>query len=162
MTSVNTAIDGILRAFYAAFRWAPPALGLTILASAVGIGMLWIVRRTSSQDRTKAVKRKIYALLLELRVYADEPRVTWRAQKSLFAANLRYMGLALKPALWMVVPVGLLLIHLESFYGRAPLPLSREALVTIGMADSWDPQSPAPALTAPAGIEIDGPPVRVV
>jgi uncharacterized membrane protein (DUF106 family) len=162
MSYFNSAIDGILRAFYAAFSWAPPALGLTILSAAVGVGMLWVFRKTSNQERMKLVKRKVYASLLELRVYSDEPGVTWRAQKSLFTANLRYMGLALRPALWMAAPVALLIIHLEAFYGRAPLPVSHDAVVTMGMAESWNSETPAPALTAPAGIEIAGPPVRVV
>jgi hypothetical protein len=162
MHLINTIIDAILRAFFAAFGWAPPLLGLTILSAAVGVGMLWVFRKTSNQQGMKAVKRKVYASLLELRVYADEPGVTWRAQKSLFGANLRYMGLALKPALLMLLPVGLLLIHLESFYGRAPLPVASEAVVTMGMAQSWNPQSPAPALAAPPQVEVDGPPVRIV
>ena len=160
MALVNSAIDAVLRAFYAAFGWAPPALGLTVLSTAAGVGMLWIFRRTSNQERMKAVKRRVYASLLELRVYSDEPRVTWRAQKSLFAANLRYMALALKPALWLALPMALLLIHLEAFYGRAPLPLAQDAVVTLGMSSDWNAQSPAPLLTTPAGIEIDGPPVR--
>jgi uncharacterized membrane protein (DUF106 family) len=161
MSLFNSAIDAVLRAFYAAFAWAPPALGLTVLSAVVGIAMLWVFRKTSNQKRMKAVKRKVYASLLELRVYADEPVVTWRAQKSLFGANLRYMGLALKPALFMALPVALLLIHLEAFYGRAPLLVRQEAVVTMGMSDSWSPEAPAPSLAAPAQIEI-GPAVRVV
>jgi len=137
-------------------------LGLTVLSAAVGIGMLWVFRKTSNQEGMKKVKRRVYASLLELRVFADEPAVTWRAQKSLFAANFRYMGLALKPALWMIVPVALLLIHLEAFYGRAPLPVQREAVVTMGMADSWNGQSAAPQLAAPPEVEVEGPPVRVL
>jgi hypothetical protein len=162
MHAFNAIIDGALRAYYAAFGWAPPVVGLTVLSAAVGVGMLWVFRKTSNQERMKLVKRRVYASLLELRVYADEPGVAWRAQKSLFAANLRYMGLALKPALWMAVPVALLLVHLESFYGRAPLAVANDAVVTMGMAASWNPQSAAPALAAPAGVDIVGPPVRVV
>ena len=162
MDVVNKIIDAALRGFFAAFSWAPPALGLTVLSAAVGIGMLWVFRKTSNQKAMKLVKRKVYASLLELRVFADDPGVTWRAQKSLFAANMRYMGLALKPALWMVIPVGLLLVHLESFYGRAPLTVSQEAVVTMGMASNWNPQAPAPQLAAPPQIAVEGPPVRAV
>jgi uncharacterized membrane protein (DUF106 family) len=158
----NSAIDAVLRAFYAAFSWAPPALGLTVLSAAVGIGMLWVFRKTSNQERMKAVKRRVYASLLEMRVYSDEPGVTWRAQKSLFGANLRYMGLALRPALFMAVPIALLLIHLEAFYGRGPLPVREDALVTMGMSESWNPESQPPSLAASDQIEVDGPPVRVV
>ena len=94
-------------------------------------------------------KNNVWAALFELRVYVDEPHVTWRAQKALFAANFRYMALALRPALWMIAPMALLLVHLDSFYGRAPLPVDRNAIVTMGMSSTWDPNSPAPQLLAP-------------
>jgi hypothetical protein len=122
MDLFNAAIDGILKLFFGAFAWAPPLVGLAVLSAAIGVAMLWVFGKTSNQARMKQIKRKVYASLLELRVFADEPGVTWRAQKSLFAANLRYMGLALKPAMWMILPMGLLILHMESFYGRAPLP----------------------------------------
>ena len=161
MDLLNSAIDGLLKLFFAAFSWAPPVLGLAVLSALAGVAMLWVFGKTSNQARMKQVKKKVYASLLELRVFADEPAVTWRAQKSLFAANLRYMGLALKPALWMILPMGLLILHLESFYARAPLQVGREAIVTMGMAPGWDARAAAPALTAPPSIEVAGPPVRV-
>ena len=156
MDLLNSAINSLLGLFVAAFSWAPPAVGLAALSALVGVGMLWVFRKTSNQAGMKAVKRRVYASLLELRVFADEPSVTWRAQKSLFAANFRYMALALQPALVMIVPVALLLIHLEAFYGRAPLPLGREAVVTVATAGS-----PDAALKAPASIRVETPPVRI-
>src|ERR1051326_432955 len=122
MDLFNTTINWLLSVLVGVFSWAPPVLGLSVISALVGIGMLWVFQKTSNQQRLKDVKRKVSASLLELRVFRDEPVVTWRAQKSLFGANLRYMGLALQPALVMAVPVALLLIHLEAFYGRAPLP----------------------------------------
>src|SRR6195256_3887579 len=116
MDLFNAIFNSLLLLYFAAFSWAPPALGLTLISAAAGVAMLWVFGKTSDQARMKAVKNKVWAALFELRVYVDEPRVTWRAQKSLFAANLRYMGLALRPALWMILPMGLLLLHLEAFY----------------------------------------------
>jgi hypothetical protein len=101
-------------------------------------------------NQMKAVQRRGSASLLELRVFADEPTVTCRAQKALFAANLRYLALSLKPAMWMALPMGLLLIHLESFCGRAPLPLDREAVVTNGDGAFLEPAI-ARASTSRAG-----------
>ena len=161
MDWINAGIDGLLKLYFAAFSWAPPLAGLAVLSAVIGVAMLWVFGKTSDQKRMKLVKRKVYASLLELRVFSDEPAVSWRAQKSLFAANLRYMGLALMPALWMAVPMILLIIHLESFYARAPLAVGREAIVTMGMAPGWDARSAVPVVTAPPGVEIAGPPVRV-
>ena len=109
-------------------------------------------RVTRTPEKTPSWKTRFW-ISSSCRSSYQSPGVTWRAQKSLFGANMRYMGLALKPALWMVVPVGLLLIHLESFYGRAPLPVAHEALITMGMAQSWNPQSAAPNLAVPAEVE---------
>jgi hypothetical protein len=162
MDVFNRIIDAALVVYFACFSWAPAALPLTLLSAVAGGGMLWVFSRTSDQPALKAVKRRAHAALLELRVFADEPRVTWRAQKALAAANLRYLALSLKPAAWMILPMAVLLIHLESFYGRAPLPPEREAVVTMGMASSWDPRSAAPEIAAPAEVEVEGPPVRVV
>src|SRR5262252_7044819 len=140
MDLFNSAIDGLLKLFFGAFSWAPPLLGLAVLSALAGVAMLWVFGKTSDQARMKQVKRKVYASLLELRVFADEPGVTWRAQRDLFGANMRYMGL--------------LIFHLESFYSRAPLPVGREAIVTMGMGPEWDVRSDAPVLVAPANIEV--------
>jgi hypothetical protein len=161
MDLFNSAIDGLLKLFLGAFSWAPPVVGLAVLSAVAGVAMLWVFGKTSNQTRMKQVKRKVYAALLELRVFADEPAVTWRAQKALFGSNLRYMGLALQPALWLAVPMALLIVHLEAFYSRAPLPVGKEAVITMAMGPGWDARSPAPAVTAPEGVEIAGPPVRV-
>ncbi len=140
--------------------FVPRLAALTVLAAGVGAAMLWVFGRTSNQARMKQTKRRVQAGLLELRVFVDEPGVSLRAQKALLAANLRYLGLALRPALWMAVPLGLLLIHLEAFYERAPLPLAEPALVTMRMTADWDPSAPPPELIAPSGVAVLGRPVR--
>lgn len=158
----NAIVNAVLRAFFAAFSWAGTNgawLSLTLLSVLVGVGMLWVFRKTSDQGAIRAVKRKVHAYLLEMRVYVDDPGATWRAQNSLLKANLRYMGLALRPALFMVVPVGILLIHLEAFYGRAPLEPGRPVVVTAGLRGNAD--GPPPELVPPRGFEISAPPVRI-
>jgi hypothetical protein len=160
MESLNRIIDAVLLLFYRCFSWAPPVVGLTCLSIAAGAAMLWVFGKTSNQQRMKQVKRRVQAGLLELRVFVDEPVISLRAQRTLLAANLNYLFLALRPALWMIVPVGLLLVHLEAFYDRAPLPLSQPALDTMGMTAGWDPSAPPPVLIAPANVAVMDPPVR--
>src|SRR5664279_5457388 len=81
MDLFNSIFGSLLRLYFAAFSWAPPALGLTVLSALVGVAMLWVFGKTSDQARMKAVKNKVWAALFELRVYVDEPRVTWRARR---------------------------------------------------------------------------------
>ena len=161
MDLFNAIFDSLLAFFFTAFSWATPAVGLSVLAASTGIAILWVWGKTSDQSRMKKAKNSVWAALFELRVYVDEPRVTWRAQKALFTANIRYVALALRPALWTLAPMALLLVHLNSFYGRAPLPVDRDAIVTMGMSSTWDPSSPAPQLLALPQVLVNCFPVRV-
>jgi hypothetical protein len=159
MDTFNQAFGLLLRGYSAALAWAPAGVRLAILSALAGIAMLWVFRKTSDQARMRAVKRRVQAYLLELRIFGDEPSVMWRSQKALFAANARYIGLMMRPALFLGLPMALLLIHLEAFYGRAPLPVGREAIVTMAVRD---PLASTPVLLPAPGIAIETPPVRVV
>jgi len=161
MELINWCIDSVLLMAHVILSFLPPLAGLTCLASAVGAGMVWIFGKASDQGRMTEVKRRIQAGMLELRLFVDEPLVSLQAQRSLLAANLRYLAIALRPALWMTIPAGLLLIHLAAFYERAPLPLGEPAVVTMRMSEAWDDTGGTPELIAPQGVTILGPPVRV-
>ena len=78
MEPINAAIDGLLKLYFAVFSWAPPIAGLAVLSAIIGAAMLWVFGKTSDQKRMKQVKRRVYASLLELRVFSDEPAVSWR------------------------------------------------------------------------------------
>src|SRR5439155_1460087 len=87
----NSAFDAVLRFYFAAFSWAPPAVGLAVLSAAVGVGILWVFHKTSDQAGMKVIKRRIYAALLEMRVCADEPAVSWRTRPaSSVSAKLQF------------------------------------------------------------------------
>lgn len=140
----------------------PQWLSLLAVSIATGIALLWVFRKTSNQAAIRRTKKKLQAHLLELRLYADDPSVVWRAQKRLLAENLRYMLLMLRPALVATVPMVLLLIVLDGFYGRQPLRLGEEAVVTVQMSTPLNPASPPPELRAPAEIAVETPAVRVL
>jgi uncharacterized membrane protein (DUF106 family) len=162
MEIVNWFIDLVLLAIHVLLSFVPPIVALTLLAAAIGAGMLWVFGKTSNQARMRKVKRQVQAGLLELRVFVDEPVISLRAQKALLGANLNYLALALRPALWMALPLALLLIHLESFYERAPLPLAEPVLVTMRMSADWVASAAPPELLTPPGVAVLGPPVRAV
>ena len=162
MDIFNAVIGSLLGWFYASLAFLPPSAPLIILSILGGAGMLWVFKRTSNPARIRTVKRLVQAHLLEMRLFRDEPGVVWQAQKSLLTSNARYMGLMLQPAIWVAVPLTLLFFHLEAFEGRAPLPLNRDAIVTMGMKTPIDGTAAAPVMTAPTGIVSVTPPVRVL
>lgn len=133
-------------------------ISLTAVSVLAGIGMLWVFGRLSRQEDIRKVKRELAACLYEIRLFAEEPWLILRAQKRLLAGTARYVALMLPPAAVLAVPMVLLLVHLDAFYGRSPLAVGEPALVTVRV-DGTDGLSLL--LEPPAGIRVETPPVRV-
>ncbi|HVX66071.1 MAG TPA: hypothetical protein VHA11_05705 [Bryobacteraceae bacterium] len=162
MDTLNSALGAVLRGYFGLFAWAHPLLGLAVLSVLAGVGMLWLFARTSNQVAIRRAKRRVSAHLMELRLFADEPALMFRAQAQLLTANARYLALMLVPALAIAVPMLVLLVRLDAYYGRAPLPVGSQALVTLETRNALDAASPAPLLRAPEGIAVETPGVRAL
>ena len=150
----STVVAGLLSLFAGRSAIA----SLILISLAVGIAMLWVFARTSNQPAIRKVKARLGAHLYEMRLFADEPMLVWKAQWDLLKANARYIALMLTPALVLTIPMLLLFGQLDAFYGYTPLVPGRAAIVTMQLAT---PSSgPAPELQAPDGIVVETPPVR--
>ena len=158
----NTIFRVLIGGYASLFGDLHPLASLTPLSIVVGVIMLWVFGLTSDQDAIEKTKKRLQAYLLELRLYGDDPSLIWQAQKNLLAANLRYIGLMLKPAIYLTVPMVVLLFHLDSFYGLKPLRISEPMVVTVQVSGEMANDTKAPTLTAPAGIDVETPAVRAL
>src|SRR5215472_2937842 len=86
----------------------PLSLWLIVVSLAAGIGMLLLFRAVSRPAAIRAARRRVGARLLELRLFADEPRVVWRAQIGLLYANLLYLRSMAAPIAIVAIPATLL------------------------------------------------------
>src|SRR2546427_518059 len=93
-----------------------------------------VFRDMSDRPAISAVKAKIMAHFLELRLFVDEPAVIWRAQIDLIKTNARLIALLTPPALALSIPTILLMTQLDAVYGRAPLPIGQASVVTARLA----------------------------
>ena len=139
-------------------------LGLAALASLIpisilaGMAILVVFRYTSDAAAVRHAKGIAQAHLLEFRLFMDDPVLVLRAQRDLIVANVRFMRLMLRPLLWMLVPMGLLLACLEAFYGHAPLRPGEAAIVTAEVRNA----AAALTLGAPPEIVVETPAVHVL
>ncbi len=139
-----------------------PMIGLTLISILTGIGMLWVFGKTSDQEAISRTKKRLQAYLLEMRLFGDDISLVLGAQKKLITDNFRYLGLMMRPMLFLTVPLLLLLIHLDGFYGARPLPIDERAVVTVQAAGGFGENAPVPELQAPAGVRVETPGVRVM
>lgn len=135
---------------------------LIVISVLSGLLSAWIFRRTTNLPALRASRRKLTALLLELRLFSTEPWLVWRAQKSLLRENAHLLLLMLKPALILAIPTACLLFALDSIYGWNPLPIGRPAIVTAQLTRPLTADDANDRLEAPPGIAVETPPVRAI
>lgn len=139
-----------------------PMIGMTIISVLTGIGMLWVFGKTSNQDAIATTKKRLQAYLLEMRLFGDDIGLVFGAQKKLIFGNFRYIGLMMKPMIFLTAPLLLLLIQMDAFYGATPLAIGEPAVVTMQAAGRFGTNAEVPELEAPAGIRVETPGVRVI
>ena len=127
----NTVLRVLVRGYAQVFEALHPLVGLALASAVIGLGMLWVVRRTSNQPAIARAKKRMQAHLLEMRLYRDEPGILLRAQGQLLLNNFRYVGHMLRPALYLALPMILLYGHLDAVYGRRPLRVGESALLAV-------------------------------
>ena len=125
-----------------------------------GLGTMAVFRYMSDRPAISAVKAKIMAHFLELRLFVDEPAVIWRAQIDLIKTHARLIAFLTPPALALSIPTILLMTQLDAVYGRAPLPIGQASVVTARLARPLEARSTA-ALGAPSAFAGDRPAVRI-
>jgi uncharacterized membrane protein (DUF106 family) len=123
--------------------------------------MLIIFRYTSNQKAIKEAKDKIRAYLYEIRLFKDDLGIQLSAQKKILIHNLRYMKHALKPMLFMIIPVVLILIQLEGVFGYRPLKVGESAVVSVNLSDSQANSLPEVSIQTDKGIIVETPPLRM-
>jgi hypothetical protein len=161
MVNIINAIQKALDLFFVPFNRLEPFWGMLAVSAVTGVLMLIVYKYTSNQKGITRVKDQIKAGLLEAWIYREDVPLMLKAQGSVMIANLKYMALNLKPLVVMMIPVLILLVHLNFRYGMRPLAPGEETIVktqreTAVTADQMDE-----ALVTPKEIEIRTKGVRI-
>ncbi len=133
---------------------------LVAISILFGCVTIWVFRHTTNLAAVRVTRNRIFAHLLEFRLYADEPALVWRAQIALIRENLRLLLLLLPPVLILGLPGFWLFTALETVYGVAPLRVGQPAVVTAQLVRPLSAKDDGWSLSAPASIAIESPPVR--
>ncbi len=101
--------------------------------------------------------------LLELRLYKDDIRVVISAQINILKHNMVYLRYTLKPLMFMIIPISIIIIYTASRYEYRPLQPGESTLVKINL--SKDKQlagmNNEVALSVPLGLSLETPPLRI-
>jgi len=134
---------------------------MVFISLLTGLLMLVIFRLTSNQKGIKKVKDKIKAHLLELRLFKDSLNISLKAQGQILRHNLRYVGYSLKPMLVMMIPLILILVQMNVWFGYKPLRPGESTILKVKLEKSARPMELDASIEAPAGVVVATPPLRL-
>lgn len=157
MTILNDLLRPIFDWLQYPLRELPSFVGILIWSIPVGVFALWVFGKTSNQDRIAEVKRRIYAGLFEIRLFNDDLRAIMQAQKEIFWHVLHYQALALKPMIFILPPLVLVMVQLHQFYGFRGLQPGESILLTVQLEEDAVAlgQRPEISLETPTGLHTE-------
>jgi len=130
---------------------------LAPLSALCGIVTALVFRRFGSSGTRRTVNRML-AHAMELRLFLDEPRLVWNAQRDLLRENLRLLAQIAVPSLIAAPLLGLIMWQADAVYGRAPLRAGEGVVVTAHVKGG---DLAEVRMEAPADVAIETPGVRV-
>jgi hypothetical protein len=161
MTTLSNIIAFAFDLIMVPFKGFDPMWSMLVISAFTGVLMLVIYKYCSNQAEIKKVKDRIKAHFLAIILYKDSFGVLVRSVKDIIWANFRYMGLNVLPLLFMIVPVGLLLIQMNFWYGYKSLEPGERFLVKATLVKHVNLEKAQVSLIVPEGLEIQSPPLRI-
>ncbi|NIO49283.1 MAG: hypothetical protein GTN73_07610 [Candidatus Aminicenantes bacterium] len=157
----NSAFGKIFKLIFFPFRGMNPWVGMILISFLTALLMLFVFRFSSNQEGIRRVKNKIKAHLLELRLFKDSLSLSFKAQRNIFRYNLKYISYSAKPLLVMIIPLILILIQLNLWFGYEPLVPGQETILKVELEEGRSPLDIDLALEPSAGFDIQTLPLRI-
>jgi uncharacterized membrane protein (DUF106 family) len=147
-----------IAAFNPSLLTSPLAI-VIVLSLVVGLLMVVVFGYTSDQKAIGIAKDQLKAHLLAVRLYRDQIPVVMGSYGKILRGTGRYLKLAFKPLLYVIIPITLLIVQIDRYLGAAPIPPNAPFLLTVHTTAS-DALNDV-ALDLPPDITMTAPPVHV-
>jgi uncharacterized membrane protein (DUF106 family) len=157
----NSGFGKIFDVLFLPFRSMSPWVGMILISFLTGLLMLFVFKWTSNQSGIQKVKNKIKAHLLELRLFKDSLSQSLRSQGNILRCNLRYISYSAKPMLVMIIPLILILVQLNFWFGYESLTPNESAILKIKLEEGRNPMDTQIELQPSPGLELETPPLRI-
>ncbi|MEW5979270.1 MAG: hypothetical protein AB1898_26045 [Acidobacteriota bacterium] len=162
ISTFQGGVDGSLSLVFGLFAGLSPLWPLLMMSLATGIFALVLFRFTSNQPGIEGAKKRIQAHLIEIRLFKEFPAVQWNSFKSVFYQNLLYLKFGLRPLLWLILPLGILLLHLDAWFGHRSLKPGESVIVSVKLQDSDSSSLKLVKLAPSPGVSVETPALRLL
>ena len=156
----NSVFGKLFEFVFFPFLKMSPWVAMALISFLTSLLMLLFFRLFSNQKGIRAVKNKIKAHLLELRLFKDSLSLSLRAQGNILRYNLRYIAYSAKPLLVMFIPIVLILVQLNLWFGYQALSPGEETILKVKLVEGQDALAASLALDS-SGLEVEPLPLRI-
>ena len=147
-----------IAAFNLSLLTSPLAI-VVVVSLVVGLLMVVLFGYTSDQKAIGIAKDQLKAHLLAVRLYRDQIPVVMGSYGKILRGTGRYLKLAFKPLLYVIIPITLLIVQIDRYLGATPIPPNTPFLLTVHTTGG-DALNDA-TLGLPTEITMTAPPVNV-
>jgi len=120
------------------FDYPGGLLGLTAFSILSGIGMLWVMGKTTNQAGMEKARERMLGAVYEIRLFLDSPRRVLSAQGDLFIWNGRYIGYMLPAFAILLPPLVLMYVPLDARFGWEPIKPGEAAIIVVDIHTDID------------------------
>ncbi len=118
-----------------AASWLTSPLAIVILLSLiVGLLMILLFGYTSDQKAIGVAKDQLKAHLLAVRLYRDQLHVVMGSYGKVLRGTGRYLKLAFKPLLYVIIPITLLIVWLDRSLGLTAIQPNTPFLLSVHLS----------------------------
>ena len=146
-------------AFLMASWLTSPLMIVVVLSVVIGLVMIVLFGYTSDQKAIGIAKDQLKAHLLAVRLYRDQLHVVMGSYGKVLRGTGRYLKLAFKPLLYVIIPITLMIVWLDRSLGLRAIQTNTPFLLTARMNN---PQAlDGVSIDLPPEITASAPPVHV-
>ena len=158
MYFLNLICTSIFDIFFYPFNSMDPVYGLAAVSLLTAVIVIPIFKYASNQEAIRVAKGRIYAHLLEVWIYRDDTRTVLVAQKDILLANLTYLRYMIKPIIFIMPPLILILIQIGIRYEYRPFSPGETAIVRLTLTD--DVSGTEGSIAVGSGLKVETPVLR--
>jgi uncharacterized membrane protein (DUF106 family) len=159
MRSLQLLIGGLCGGLVSLLGALSPVWIVTVFALLLTVPILLVVRALTDQDKVRTTKNRIKGHLLELWLFRDDTATVLGAQGRILRLNARYVLLTLKPFVVLLIPMALILIPLDSWFGFRALRPGDSATVAVSAGGLSNPDKVS--IVASDGLAVETPGLRI-
>src|SRR6202162_4063613 len=146
-----------IAAFNLSLLTSPRAI-VIVVSLVVGLLMVVLFGYTSDQKAIGVAKDQLKAHLLAVRLYRDQIPVVMGSYGEILRGTGRYLKLAFKPLLYVIIPIILLVVQIDRYLGSTQIPPTTPLLLTVHTGNDMLNDV---TLDLPPEITMTAPPVHI-